>query len=304
MKAVTENADADARPRARGRSVYVEDDKPPSAASDALSNAETNAAASSPSTSSSADDEPPRRRRTESQYISSAPDATPARPSSAPAPAAAAAAAAADDGPPRRRRTQSEYIPSEKASAEPSEPAAAHADVDSRPRVRGRSVYVEQDKPPPKRFEETPTPPPPIERAAGLSLSSDAGTELTEATAAASASDLAGWDWNSPIEAFFGTVRPPTEEERQLAAYAELFEANMKRGCSSAYSYDAVATFLRANNLKSVIRAHEVEPEVRVACRPAAPLLRRAFAPYSHKWIQHARVGSAGSAFDTRRWLW
>jgi serine/threonine-protein phosphatase 2B catalytic subunit len=42
---------------------------------------------------------------------------------------------------------------------------------------------------------------------------------------------------------------------------SELFEFNEIRGCSYAYSYNAVCQFLERNNLLSVIRAHEAQDQ-------------------------------------------
>jgi len=62
---------------------------------------------------------------------------------------------------------------------------------------------------------------------------------------------------------------PKTKEEKQkdmdrsrehvVELFGGTFAPNAQRGCSSFYGYKALKTFLRKNNLITIIRAHEVQ---------------------------------------------
>lgn len=51
------------------------------------------------------------------------------------------------------------------------------------------------------------------------------------------------------------------DEEEEENNPDSMFISNELRGCSFVFSYNAVNTFLRNNNLLSVIRAHEAQDE-------------------------------------------
>eukprot|EP01027_Heterolobosea_sp_BB2_P015502 GEZU01022174.1.p1 GENE.GEZU01022174.1~~GEZU01022174.1.p1 ORF type:complete len:378 (-),score=89.60 GEZU01022174.1:86-1219(-) len=53
----------------------------------------------------------------------------------------------------------------------------------------------------------------------------------------------------------------PMDEEEEEGNSDALYLHNELRGCSYVYSYNAVCTFLKNNNLLSVIRAHEAQDE-------------------------------------------
>jgi serine/threonine-protein phosphatase 2B catalytic subunit len=52
---------------------------------------------------------------------------------------------------------------------------------------------------------------------------------------------------------------PMNEDEDIVIDEENMFQYNELRGCSFIYSYLAVETFLKNNNLLSVIRAHEAQ---------------------------------------------